>query len=356
MFSNRLKLIVNIITFVVFGVIIYTSWPQITSGFREMSGAKASIILLMIPLQLFNFYSIAEMYRSYFKQTGETLSRKSMYRVALELNFVNHVFPSGGVVGFSYLSLRLRRYGITASRSTLAQVMRFALTFISFLIILFIGMFLLSFGSGKSHSSVALFIGLSITFLTLFGVLIGIYIISDKNRIKAFTAFLPRILNNILRPFKKGKNTIDLSKLERLFEDLNKDYSLIAKDWRTLKIPFFWSFMMNLSEVGTVYLAYVALGHLVNPGAIILAYAVASFAGLVSILPGGIGVYEALMTATLTGAGVPKALALSATLIYRILTMVIFLPVGFIYYQIALRKGHAEAPNRDATRADFIPK
>jgi len=354
MLNSRLKLIVNIVTFVAFAFVIYTSWPQITDGFREMSGAKASIILLMIPMQILNFYSVAELYRSYFKQTGETLSRKSMYRVALELNFINQVFPSGGVVGFSYLSLRLKQYGIASSRSTLAQVMRFALTFVSFLIILFIGMFFLSFGSGRGHSGVALFVGLSITFLTLFGVLGGTYVISDKKRIKTFTAFIPRILNGIFRPFKKGKNAIDLSRLERLFEGLNKDYSIIAKDWRKLKVPFFWSLIMNVSEVGTVYLAYVALGHPVNPGAVIIAYAVASFAGLVSILPGGIGIYEALMTGTLTGAGVPKALALSATLIYRILTGVIFLPIGFIYYQIALRKGQAEVPNRDASRIDFI--
>jgi uncharacterized protein (TIRG00374 family) len=77
---------------------------------------------------------------------------------------------------------------------------------------------------------------------------------------------------------------------------------------------------------------------LVNPGAIIVAYAVASMAGLVAVLPGGVGVYEGLMTAILASAGIPKALALSATLVYRVLTMVIFLPIGFILYQIALRK------------------
>ena len=76
----------------------------------------------------------------------------------------------------------------------------------------------------------------------------------------------------------------------------------------------------------------------------------ASFAGLISILPGGLGVYEALMTGVLTSAGVPKALALSATLVYRIFTMIIFLPVGFIFYQLSLRRGDAESPRRE-TRA-----
>jgi uncharacterized membrane protein YbhN (UPF0104 family) len=48
------------------------------------------------------------------------------------------------------------------------------------------------------------------------------------------------------------------------------------------------------------------------------------------------------MTTVLAASGVPKALALSATLIYRIFTMMIFVPTGFILYQLALKKGEAE--------------
>jgi uncharacterized protein (TIRG00374 family) len=109
-----------------------------------------------------------------------------------------------------------------------------------------------------------------------------------------------------------------------------------------------WALLVNISEVLTIYLAYLALGQVVNPGAVILAYSVASFAGLVSVLPGGIGVYETLMTTTLAASGVPKALALSATLIYRIFTMIIFVPAGFILYQMALKKGETEELHKDA--------
>ena len=347
MLSKRVKLIINIVTLVALGVLLYVSWPQITQGLKEIGGAKWSVIFLMLPMQLINYYAIAELYRSYFKQSGEFIRRSTMYKIALELNFVNHVFPSGGVAGFSYLGIRLKHHGIPVARTTLAQAMRFALTFISFLILLFVGMFMLSFGSGTSGGGVALFIGLSIAFLTLFGTLVGIYIISNEQRIKAFTAFLPKLANNVLKPFTHRKNTINIKKIEKLFEDLHKDYAAIAKDWRQLKVPFFWALVINATEIATVYLAYVALGQLVNPGAVILAYAVASFAGLIAILPGGIGVYEALMTATLATAGVPKALALSATLIYRIFTMVVFLPIGFVLYQMALRKGDAVEPEHD---------
>jgi uncharacterized membrane protein YbhN (UPF0104 family) len=47
----------------------------------------------------------------------------------------------------------------------------------------------------------------------------------------------------------------------------------------------------------------------VNPGAIILAYAVANFAGLISILPAGVGIYEALMSAVLAATGIPAGVS-----------------------------------------------
>lgn len=342
MLSKRVRVIINVVTIVALVVLLYFSWPQIQNGLHEIGGAKWSVVFLMIPMQLLNYYAVARLYHDYLKSLGETVKMSTMYKVALELNFVNHVFPSGGVAGFSYLGLRLRRHGVPVSRTTLAQTMRFAGTFISFLLVLFLGMFLLSFS--QQVGGVTLFIGLTITISTIAISLIGVYIVSSESRIRAFTAFLPRIINKVLHPFTKRANSIDVGRIEHLFVDLHKDYVIALKDKQSLKRVFFWALIINVTEIATAYLAYVALGQLVNPGAVILAYAVASFAGLIAILPGGIGVYEALMTAVLASAGVPKALALSATLVYRIFTMIIFLPVGFVLYQLALRKGNAEPP------------
>lgn len=99
---------------------------------------------------------------------------------------------------------------------------------------------------------------------------------------------------------------------------------------------------MNLTEIMTILVVYLAFETLVNPGAIIISYAVANMAGLVAVLPGGVGVYEGLMTATMASAGVDKALALSATLVYRVFNMLIFLPIGWLFYQRALQteSGH----------------
>jgi uncharacterized protein (TIRG00374 family) len=99
--------------------------------------------------------------------------------------------------------------------------------------------------------------------------------------------------------------------------------------------------MANTTEILAVYVVYIAFGHWVNPGAVILAYAVANFAGLISVLPGGVGIYEALMTATLAAAGVPAAVSIPVTVMYRVLNITIQVIPGYFFYHKALHKDDA---------------
>jgi uncharacterized protein (TIRG00374 family) len=150
---------------------------------------------------------------------------------------------------------------------------------------------------------------------------------------------LPNLVNRVFSFFHKdNKRPINVEKIEKLFGDLNNDYKHVKKNWRDLRYPFMWSMLMNFTEIMTIFVVYLSFGELVNPGAIIISYAVANIAGLVSILPGGVGIYEGLMTAVMASAGVNKALALSATVVYRVFNMSIFLPIGYYFYQKALKK------------------
>ena len=80
-----------------------------------------------------------------------------------------------------------------------------------------------------------------------------------------------------------------------------------------------------------------------NLGAVILAYAVANFAGLVSVMPGGVGIYEALMTGVLVAAGVPAALSLPVTVMYRVLSTLIQVPPGWYFYHKTLTSNSSQA-------------
>ena len=128
---------------------------------------------------------------------------------------------------------------------------------------------------------------------------------------------------------------------------MHDNYKTIESKWRQLKLPFLWALIANLTEVLCIYVVYLAFGEVVNMGAVILAYAVANFAGMVSVMPGGVGVYEALMTGVLVAAGVPASLSLSVTVMYRVLNTLIQVPPGWILYHAALtdkKPGQGQLP------------
>ncbi len=338
------KFWLNIFTIAALIFLVVISWDQIIEAFREVGGLKIWALLLMIPIQGASYYAVAKFYQNFMAKQGNKISLRELYKISLELNFVNHVFPSGGVSGFSYLSVRLRAMGVPTAKSTLAQILRFALTFISFLILLLFALVALSVAS--SAGGLVILISSSIIFATIFGTVVGVYIVSKPSRIKAFVSWLPKAVNYFARPFRRNKQQglINIARVEAMLEDLHEDYVVLRRDIDLVKNLLIWALVINITEVLTIYMVYIAFGELINPGALVIAYAVANFAGLIAILPGGVGIYEGLMTATLASTGVPRALALSATVIYRVLSMLFFLPIGYYFYNQALKSGREALP------------
>ena len=340
--KRRWKLILNILTVAALVGLAIAIRHQLVDTFKNLSKVHVWALLLLIPIEILNYDSQARLYRHLFKIAGDKLSYKSLFKISLELNFVNQVFPSGGVSGISYFGLRMRREGVTGSRATLVQLMKLVLTFLSFEVILMFGLLLLA-AVGKVNNLVIL-VGASVTTLLVVGTLGFTYVISDRGRITTFLTFFTKIINKLIHLVRpKYPETINLQRAGKTFEELHDNYMLFHQKYKELQAPFWWSFVMNLVEVLAVYVVYIAFGEWVNLGAVILAYAVANFAGLISVLPGGVGVYEALMTGVLVVAGVPAALSIPVVVMYRVLNTLIQLPPGYVLYHRSLRGGDKES-------------
>jgi uncharacterized protein (TIRG00374 family) len=66
---------------------------------------------------------------------------------------------------------------------------------------------------------------------------------------------------------------------------------------------------------------------------VLLGYSLAYFFSTISSLPGGGGTFEALMVVTITNLGIDQALALSVTLLYRLLAFWMPLVISAIIYR-----------------------
>jgi hypothetical protein len=332
----RWKVILNAGTIIAMGIAIYALRQQIADTIENLGRVNAYALFLMFPMQFLNYHGYTNQARSLFRILGERLRYTSILRLMLEMNFVNQIFPSGGVTGLSYFNIRMKDADVSASKSSLVYLMRYILVFISFQVLLATGLILLAL-DGMANNFVLL-VGGSLATLVLVATVGSAFIIGSKQRINSFFVTITKILNRIVHVFRpKNPELINTNKVRDLFEELHSDFLVIKKDYRALLKPLSWSLLACAAEVGTIYVVYIAFGQWINPGAVILAYAVATFAGFFSILPGGIGIYEALMTAVLAATGVSPGVSIPVTVMYRVLSVAIQLPPGYFFYNKNLR-------------------
>lgn len=342
--KRRWKLLLNIVTVVALVALAYAVRHQLVETLGNLKKVHVWALLLLLPVEWLNYDSQARMYRGLFRIVGNDLSYKFLFKTSLELNFVNSVFPSGGVSGISYFGMRMRGKDITGGKATVVQMMKLMLLFLSFEILLVAGLLFMAIG-GHVNNIVMLATG-SLSTLLFVGTVAFVMIIGSERRIAGTFTTLTKGANRLIHIVRPNHpETFNIAKARQSVEELHVNYKVMERHYRDLRGPFWWAFVANVSEVAAVYVVYIAFGEWVNFGSVILAYSVANFAGLVSVLPGGVGIYEALMTAVLAATGVPAATSIPVTVMYRVLNMLIQLPPGYYYYHRTVISGKRLEPD-----------
>jgi uncharacterized protein (TIRG00374 family) len=341
-FRRNWKLLLNAVTVFALVILIVATRDQFKTTFENLFKVHIWALLLIPVIQAMNYDAQTRLYRDLFAIVGNKLSYKELYKSALALNYVNTVFPSAGVSGISYFGARMKGDDITGPKASAVQLFKLVMYFLSFEGLIVVGVFALAV-QGHINSIVLLLAGTIATVVILATAAMG-FIISSKERISGFFAYMTGLLNRVIKVVRpKHPETIRTDKVRHVFEDLHENYMLMTRDWRKLKRPFMWAMLASFWEIMTIYVVYVAFGEWVNIGSVILAYAIANFAGLISVLPGGIGVYEGLMTLTLSATGIPSRLSLPVTVMYRILAISVQLIPGAYFYHEHL--GQKEPPS-----------
>lgn len=337
---------ISLVTILLVGLVLYFGRGELLHAVQLLSQVNVWILLLLIPVQFASYFAAGEMIFSYLKSKGEVAaSRFEMTKMALELNFVNHILPSGGVSGASYMTWRLRQIGIGAGRATMAQFVRFAMGFAGFLTLLGIALILMAFDGSVNRLvlMVSSFLGASIIFVTLF----IIYIVGSKRRLEGFARGLTQNVNQVGRWLRREKPLLKRTTVTEFFEELHEDYVVLRKEPRVLVQPLMWGILFNVTEVLLFVVAFWALGTPVNPAPLFIAYGLGAIAGVFLVTPGGAGGYEVLMVWFLTSAGVGLGVAAAGVVLARAVLILGTIASGYVFYQLALNKyGRTPAPSK----------
>lgn len=330
----------SVVTLVLIAVIIFFSRHELLRAWVLLERVNIWILLLLLPTQILVYYASGEMVFSYLraKKSIEHIPPQSLARMSLEMNFVNHILPSGGVSGISYMGWRLSRYGVSSGRAAMAQVVRFATGFVAFMMLLVIAVFIVTI-DGAINRWIILMSSMLVTLMvgTIIG---GIYLISSPKRIAVFAKWLIRTVNKGVRYLTLGRKRSLLKRqaVTTFFADIHRDYIALRHDKAILIKPLLWGLLFTIGEVTLFLITFWALGVPVNPAPILIAYGIASIAGFFVVTPGGAGAYEAIMVAFLAVAGLGQGTAIAGIVLTRVILLLGTIGLGYIFYQHAIIK------------------
>lgn len=325
--KSRHKLAFNVLIIAALAGIVglvYYKRDIIDDTWQVLLSANVVLVLALPVLQITNYYFIGKYYQKAFGMFDAKISTVRSWQVVAAMNFVNQVLPSGGLSGITYLAYGFRKK-VNTGQTGLVQLGRYIFAFLAYAVLAPFALLLLAInGYGDDFRDV---------------VSRGLGNSSAVAVMLVFLGLICLVAAAILRPgflvriFKPKSNGI----IKKTFGDLRAAVD-IAKS-RGSKVVSTGLFMLfsTFIEIAIVYASLMAVGADISIGAVFVAFVAANTVGVVSIIPGDVGVHEAAMVVILAAFGVPEPIAISATLLYRVFNKMLFLPVGFFFYQRILK-------------------
>lgn len=321
-------------------VVLFEARHSLERAWTLMGQVNPWILLLVVPTVVLSYFATGGMIFSYLRQKKliQHLRMFRMMRISLELNFVNHILPSGGASGIAYFNWRLSKLGVNTARSTMAQAVRYVAAFMSATTMLIIGLVGVTIDGTVNRWIILMSAVLIIAML--FGTFGLYFAVSNKRRVAKFASWITRTGNVVVRKLTFGKigAALNYNHVDSYFMELHEDYVELSQSRRLLVQPVLWGFLFVIMDVAMFWVTFWSFGVYVNPATILIAYHIASAAGFLVATPGGVGAYEALMVMVIVMSGVDNANALAGVILARVIILLVTIVGGYIFYQQSILK------------------
>ncbi|MEY4579456.1 MAG: hypothetical protein RL701_4159 [Pseudomonadota bacterium] len=126
--------------------------------------------------------------------------------------------------------------------------------------------------------------------------------------------------------------------LRRLHGFLQAAQPRLSHDTRVLTVATGWQLVIIMADAATLWVLIRALGTHAEVLAVFASFMLANLFRAVGLIPRGLGTFEGMSVLMLKVVGVPIGIALAATLLFRVLSFWLPMPVGFALYQRRIGK------------------
>lgn len=338
-FKLSFRTILSILTFVLLVYVVYTNFGDIKEAISHIGETNIFVLLLLIPEQLFMYFCCGQMFFSYMraKKDAQKISPWTLMRVSLELNFVNHAVPAGGLGGLGYITWRLKPFGATAGQSSFMYILRYVITICANqlqTIVAIITLLIFSTVPAAGAWVIGFTALLSIGIIVAIAILIAIA--SSKKRIEWFAKASTNFINWLVKTITFGRKTNILKRevVDKYLGDAHEDLMTARQHKSMLIRPIIWGIVYSFLEIATYWIVAASLGHPEILPQIMIGEAIGSVMG--AIVP--YGLYELGMVGIMASLGVDAGLSALVVLMTRVIVLASTIISGYGFYQHSISK------------------
>ncbi|MGW5522108.1 lysylphosphatidylglycerol synthase transmembrane domain-containing protein [Gordonia sp. NPDC003950] len=324
------------VVLVILAVEIVLIWPKLEEAWRQAGDLDWVWLVACAVAALLSMDSFAQVQRALLRSAGVGVKQWKSLSVVLAANSLSQTMPGGQVLAPAFTYRETRKWGATPVVASWQVVMSGLLAGVGLAVLGFGGAVLA--GARTSPFSVIFSV---VGFIAVAVVLQ--YLATHPESLRSTGERALSWFNHLRnRPVDQG-----VDRLNEILEQLRA----VQLTQRDTAIAFTWSLFNWITDIGCLLFACWAVGVHPTISGVMVAYAAGKAVGTaVPLLPGGIGVVDAVLVPALTTAGIPAADALTAVLVYRIVSYVLVAAIGWVVIIAKFRSGIRE---QDTIEAEY---
>jgi uncharacterized protein (TIRG00374 family) len=293
--------------------------PRLNGVAAALAEASWPLLLLAIAAQLLSFAAFAAMYRQMLRSGRLHVPLRQVGGLVLAANALSATLPAGSAVATGYSFQRMRRLGASIPLATWTVAITGLISGATFTAMAVAGTFSVGGRSGGALS-VAVSCGALLA--------VALMMRAAAQRPHVLTAVGHRLHRAVNRMRRREPST-DADRVEQFVAQLGAIRPR-SFDWLA---AVSYAALNWAGDVACLVLSCHAVGlsHL-SPQLILLTYSADAAAGIVQLLPGGLGTVDGALVVSLVNGGVGVALATAGVVIYRLISFVLMAAIGWVVW------------------------
>ena len=305
-------------------------WDQLAKAWMSLLSANWWWVLAAVAAAMLSMHSFAQIQRTLLRSAGVVVHQWRSEAAFYAGNALSTTMPGGPVLSATFVYRQQRSWGASPVVASWQLVMSGALQVVGLALLGLGGAFLL--GAKNNPFSLLFTLGGFVALLLLAQAV--------ATRPELMDGIGIRVLGWVNSARGKPPET-GLVKWRETLDQLES----VSLNRRELAVAFSWSFFNWVADVACLAFAAYAAGGKPSLAGLTVAYAAARAVGSIPLMPGGLLVVEAVLVPGLVSSGMTLPDAISAMLIYRLVSWIFISAIGWVVFFFMFRTEGALDPD-----------